>query len=379
MTVRTEDFATLLELSFQEETPERGDIVTGTVLTIDQQGLLVDVGMKSDGIVPWSDIDKMGKQVDFEVGEEVHVMIGREDSEGNLQVSISQARQLTDWKLAEDLMASQDVWQGDIVDANKGGVIVGFGYLRGFVPASHVVGLPRDLQEDERRFQLKRMIGRTIGCKVIEVNQKRRRLVLSEREAQREQREQRREDLLEELNEGDTVRGMISGMRDFGAFVDLGGADGLIHISELAWQRVNHPREIVKPGEHIDVYVLRLDRENKRIELSLKRLQPNPWAEVEERYYVGQLLNGSVNRTTDYGIFVTLEPGIEGLVHTNHVPAGVHLNDVQESSELLLRVISIEADSQRIGLSMSEVTDDEWADWQSQQADPSPELETSLE
>lgn len=370
------DFAALLEESLSQELPSRGDIVTGTILAIDRQGLLVDVGLKSDGLVGWSDIERLGDETSFSIGDEVLVLIGKEDSDGNLLVSISQAQQAEDWDRATKIHEEDDVWKGKIVDANRGGVLVQFGYLRGFVPASHIVSLPRDLNEDDRKYRMKQMIGQPLVCKVLEVNQKRRRLILSEREAQREKRQQRKEDLLEKLTEGDVIKGVVSGMRDFGAFVDLGGADGLIHISELAWHRINHPREIVSSGQELDVYVLRLDQETKRIELSLKRMQENPWATIEEKYHIGQLVEGNISRVTDFGAFIALEPGIEGLLHSNHLadPIPESPKDVLNKGEnVLVRVISIESENQRLGLSLRDVTENEWANWQAVKASESTE------
>src|SRR5690606_33364529 len=188
--------------------------------------------------------------------------------------------------------------------ANRGGLIILFGNVRGFVPASHVSDLPRGLSEDERRSYLSRLVGQPINLKVIEVNRKRRRLVFSQREAQRNSRDARKESLLGELEEGEVRKGVVSGLRDFGAFVDLGGADGLIHISELAWHRVKHPRELLTVGQEVEVYVLRLDHEGRRIGLSLKRLQPNPWTQVDDMYHVGQVIEGTISRVTQFGAFV---------------------------------------------------------------------------
>ena len=239
------DFAALLEASFAEdEQAERGDLVTGVVLAVDNYGLIVDVGLKRDGIVPRRDLERMGVEAsNYNVGDELDVMIVRmEDEDGNLVVSVAQAQQTEDWKNAEELMNNDGVWEGIVTDANRGGLIVPFGNLRGFVPASHVLDLPRGLNEDERKARMSRLVGQKISLKVIEVNRKRRRLVFSQRDAQRDNREARKEALLDTLKEGETRKGVVSGLRDFGAFVDLGGADGLIHISELAWHRVNHPR-----------------------------------------------------------------------------------------------------------------------------------------
>jgi small subunit ribosomal protein S1 len=378
------DFAALLEASFAEEEPERGDIVTGTVLAVDNFGLIVDVGLKRDGVVSRKDLEKMNVPAErFNVGEDIDVMIVRmEDEDGNLVLSVAQAQQTEDWKRAEELMNGDEVWQGIVTDANRGGLIVPFGNLRGFVPASHVLDLPRGLNEDDRKIRMMQMIGTKINMKVIEVNRKRRRLVFSQRDAQRDQRESRKEVLLDQLREGEVRRGVVSGLRDFGAFVDLGGADGLIHISELAWHRVNHPREILKVGDEVDVYILRLDAEGKRIGLSLKRLQENPWAMVDELYHVGQLVEGVVSRVAQFGVFVSLEPGIEALLHTSQIsdpaPEDPSLV-VHEGQKLLMRVISIESDKQRLGLSLKEVAQEEKGRRADQPTDGSQTVEPQVE
>ena len=353
------DFLSLLEESLAVEQPVRGDIVMGTVLAIDNMGLLVDLGMKRDGVVPRSDLERLGEDVQFTVGATVPVMIIRtEDSDGNMIVSVSQAKQSEDWIRAEELMNTSDIWAGEVSDANRGGLIVPFGNLRGFVPASHVLDLPRGMSEDERTTHLNHLIGQPITVKIIEVNRRRRRLVLSQREAQREIRDASKNELLGELKEGDIRQGVVSGLRDFGAFVDLGGADGLIHISELAWHRVKHPREVLNVGDKIDVYVLRLDQEGRRIGLSLKRLQPNPWSQIDELYYVGQVVDGVISRVTQFGAFVSLDPGIEALLHASQMsdPAPVdptHL--LQEGQTISARIISIEPHRQRLGLSIRDM------------------------
>lgn len=357
------DFAALLEEHFREAPLERGDLVTGTVLMKDQFGLLIDIGMKNDGLVTKQDLERLQRDVEFEVGDEVMVMINRlEDTNGNLVVSISQAMQVEDWINAEKLMDSGETWEGVVAEANRGGLIVPFGNLRGFVPASHVIDLPRGLTEDERQDQLTQFTNNPIIVKIIEVNRKRRRLVLSQREAMREHRAAVKEQFLEELTEGEVRKGVVSGLRDFGAFVDLGGADGLIHISELAWHRVHHPREVVAVGDEVQVFILSLDEEGKRIGLSLKRLQPNPWSQVDELYHIGQLVLGEVTRVAQFGIFIRLEPGVEALLHSSQIGNSNNVqleNTVAPGQNLLLRIISIEADRQRLGLSMKEVTESE--------------------
>lgn len=365
------DFEALLEESFATATFERGDTVSGTVLSVSHKGLIVGVGSMRDGYVERSDLEKMGAEpTGFEIGQEVDVTIIRmEDEDGNLVLSISQARQSEDWKKAEELLANQETWPGFVADANRGGLIILFGNVRGFVPASHVSDLPRGLSEDERRSYLSRLVGQPINLKVIEVNRKRRRLVFSQREAQRNTRDARKESLLSELKEGEIRSGIVSGLRDFGAFVDLGGADGLIHISELAWHRVKHPKEVLNVGDTVSVYVLRLDDEGKRIGLSLKRLQPNPWSMVEEMYHIGQLVDGTVSRLADFGAFISMDPGIEALLHVSQIaqtPPNHPSQIIYEGARLLMRVISIEPEKQRLGLSLKDTTEEERFRWQEQ-------------
>jgi len=352
------DFLAMLEESLSVEQPTRGDIAIGTILAIDSMGMLVDLGMKRDGIVPRSDLERLG-EMNYKVGDEIPVMIVRtEDEEGNMIVSATKAKQNEDWLRAEEMMANEEIYTGVVADANRGGLIVPFGELRGFVPASHVVDLARGLNEDERKDNLSSLVGQTISVKIIEVNRRRRRLVLSQREAQREMRDARKDNLLETLQEGEVRRGVVSGLRDFGAFVDLGGADGLIHISELAWHRVKHPRELLNVGDEVEVYVLRLDHEGRRIGLSLKRLQPNPWTQVDDLYHVGQVVEGTISRVTQFGAFVSLEPGIEALLHASQIsdppPADPTLL-LHEGQVIQARVISIESHRQRLGLTIRDM------------------------
>ncbi|MEZ4670494.1 MAG: S1 RNA-binding domain-containing protein [Anaerolineae bacterium] len=372
------DFAAMLEASFAQE-PERGDIITGTILALDYHGLIVDVGLKRDGIVPRRDLERIGQDPStFQVGAEIDVIVVRmEDQDDNLVLSVSQAQQSGDWKQAEQMMTDDEVFEGVVADANKGGLIVPFGNLRGFVPASHVVDLPRNIAEDQRKDYLVTLLGQKVSLKVIEVNRKRRRLVFSQRDAQRGRREARKELLLGELKEGEVRKGIVSGLRDFGAFVDLGGADGLIHISELAWHRVKHPKEVLNVGDEVEVYILRLDGEGKRIGLSLKRMQKNPWAEAEEMYHVGQLVEGVVSRVAQFGAFVSLEPGIEALLHGSQLSDPPPVDPslvVHEGQRLLMRVISIEPDRQRLGLSLKEVSEAERASWLERQGSTTAEV-----
>lgn len=362
------ELQTFLEEAYSYERPQRGDIRMGTVVSIDRDGVIVDLGLKRDGFVPISDIEQLSPQEreTIQVGAEVPAFIVRpEDEEGNLIVSIHQALLNKDWLVAERYLKSGEVWEGRVVGTNRGGLIVKFGDIRGFVPASHVSGLPQGLPEDERQRRLQSMVGQSFGFKVIEVHP-RRRLVLSQREAERDWRDLRKERLISDLAEGQVRRGVVTGIRDFGAFVDLGGADGLIHISEMSWGRLRHPRELLKVGQEIEVYVLRVDPQRKRIALSLKRLQPNPWADVEKRYYVGQLVEGTVSRLAPFGAFVEIEPGLDGLLHISQIsspPPSQPQDALSEGERLVLRIVSIEPELQRIGLSLKDVSERERNRW----------------
>lgn len=360
------DFAALLEESFEQlEEVSQGDLLTGTVLAVGEYGIIVDVGLKRDGVVPRSEVDSLEDDCEYEVGDKITVMVvNLEDREGNLVVSVQQALASRDWDRAHHQMDSGDIYTARAIDANRGGLIVPYGELRGFVPASHVVGLTRGLDEHERIDALESFIGRELEMKIIEVNSRRRRLVLSQRLAQREAREEAKKRLLEELSVGDVVPGVVSSLRDFGAFVDLGGADGLIHVSELAWHRVHHPSEIVKPGDRIKTYILQLDHEQQRIGLSLKRLQPNPWEDIARDFGTGELVDGTISRVVSFGAFVELDNGIEALLHISEIssPPPQRVEDVLTPGEhIVAQIINLEPRRQRMGLSIKDLTDEDRA------------------
>lgn len=353
------DFAALLEESFENPRPvSRGDILKGTVVAIDQYGVIVDVGLKRDGVVPRYDLEAVSDTIDLAIGQTVTVMVANtEDKEGNLVVSLQQAVASKDWTAAQKHMDADRVYSGIISGANRGGLIVPYGELRGFVPASHLISLPRGLSEAEREQALNEQVGQKMDLKIIEVNPERRRLVFSQRLAVRENREKMKDRLLKHLNEGDIVTGRVSSVREFGAFVDLGGADGLIHVSELAWQRVSHPNEVVEVGDCIDVYVLQLEPDRQRIGLSLKRLKPNPWVDAETCCKVGDVVDGIITRVVSFGAFVELRNGIEALLHSSELGSAPDypLEDLFIPGEpIVAKVISVEPNRQRMGLSIQE-------------------------
>jgi small subunit ribosomal protein S1 len=362
--------------------PQRGDIRKGVILSIGPEEIVVNIGLKREGIVPSSDLDRLGEEAisELEVGDKVPVFILKpRDQNGNMIVSLHRARLEQDWLNAQELLASSELWEGMASGYNRGGLVVPFGRIRGFVPASQIANFPRRLPPDQRESKLAEMVGRKLHLRVIEVDRHRRRLVFSERAGEREWREQQRERLMHELCEGDIVRGTVSNLCDFGAFVDVGGADGLVHVSELSWQRVRHPREVLQVGEEVDVYVLRLDYEKKRIGLSIKRLQPEPWTLIDDKYDLGQLLEGTVTKVTDFGAFVLIKEGVEGLIHVSELAelAPNHPSEiVQEGERLLLRIVKLDVRRRRLGLSLKRVLQserDEWAAQFEELEEPQPE------
>lgn len=368
-----ENQSSLQELLDQHDynLPQVGDIRKGIIVAINQQDVIVDLGLKRDGIVPPIDLSKLEpeERASLKVNDEVDVYILSTNDPDSLQVSINLARLNQDWIRAEELMKSGQIFEGEVIGYNKGGAIVPFGRLRGFIPASHLSDLTPGMGDRKRQQRLAKLRTLELPLKVIEVDRRRRRLVFSQREAQKEWEEKRKEELLQNLKEGDEIRGRVSGLRDFGVFVDLGGADGLVHISELAWHRIDHPREVVKVGDEIDVCVLKLDREGQRISLSRKRLLPNPWDTVAERYELHQLVEGTITRIVDYGCFAEIEPGIEGLLHLSQISRNMVENPgevINEGETHLLRIVSIDSDKQRIGLSLKAVTVNEQIEWMAQ-------------
>ena len=375
-TAETHPMALLLEEIEQSlMEPQSGEIRKGVIVDKRSHEILVDIGFKSEGIVSGRELERISDTWDsFNVGDEVPVYVLREDKDGNLMLSISRAQAEKDWERAEELMESQHVFESCVAAYNRGGVIVKIGQVRGFVPASQLSADSQSQGEeqlenaDERWAQL---VGLNLMLKVIDIDRKRNRLILSERLAVREWRRQQKEQLLDALKEGDTYEGIISSIADFGAFVDLGGADGLIHLSELSWNRVNHPSEVIKVGDKVKVQILNVDQERRRIGLSLRRLQPQPWDIVHETYEVGQVVRGRITKLVNFGAFARLEKdGIEGLIHVSELTDRriTHPREVvSEGEEYDLRIIRIDTDKRRMGLSLKQAMPPEAEselDWQ---------------
>ncbi|OIO91607.1 MAG: hypothetical protein AUK03_10875, partial [Anaerolineae bacterium CG2_30_64_16] len=349
--------------------PQRGDIREGTVLSVSPQEVIIDLGVKREGIVPANDLSRLDEETLAEIQEGATLpvyILQPSDREGNLIVSISRALQEKDWLVAQDMMESNEIFEGEVSGYNSGGLEVIFGKLRGFVPASHISTLPRGISGDERKTQLSAYVDQQIPLKVIEVDRRRRRLIMSERAAHRRWQREHRKQLLEDLTVGEVRTGVVRSLANFGVFVDIGGADGLIHISELAWFPVGHPSEVVNVGDQVQVKVLRVDKQRERIGLSLKRVQPDPWSRVADDYKVSELIEAVVTRVTDFGAFVRLRSGVEGLLHVSEM-ADIRPDHPQSlvspGDLLLLRVLRIETDRRRIGLSLRQVSETEWAEW----------------
>ncbi len=337
--------------------PERGDLREGIVVEVRSNELLVNIGAKRDGIVPQSDLNRLEEEYvgTLREGETVPVVVSKlTTSEGMLVLSIADALQKKDWLVAEKMLESGEITVRKVVGFNKGGLLADFDHLRGFIPASHIVGLPRNMNEEQRNERLQQIVGQELPVKVIEVERQRRRLVLSYRLAEREYRAGRKAQLFEELEVGAVVDGEVRSLRPFGAFVDIGGADGLLHVSEIGWTPVSHPRDVLQVGERIQVEVLRLDPERSRIALSRKRLLSNPWESIEERYKVNDTILVTVTRVIDFGAFAQLEPGIEGLIHISEladITVAEPLKMVSSGDRIPVKILRIHPDRQRIGLS----------------------------
>jgi len=337
----------------------RGEVVEGVVVSADRDEFLVDIGAKSEAVVPLGEVPQSEVP---SVGETVlaYVLAG-EDQEGRVVLSLTRARAERGWRNLQRRFEEGQTVEGDVVEHNKGGLVVNVEGVRGFVPLSQIADLRRGGPDESVEARLEAMKGRTLLLKVIEMNRRRNRLILSERAALQERRAREKDRLLAELKPGDVRSGNVSSICDFGAFVDLGGADGLVHLSELSWGQVSHPSQVVKVGDQVQVYVVGVDTDNKKIALSLKRLQGEPWSRVNEKYAVGQVVNGRITKLAAFGAFAEIEPGVEGLIHISELSEDriTHPKQVvREGDELPLKIIRIEPARHRLGLSLRQVDEE---------------------
>ncbi|MGZ3582397.1 MAG: 30S ribosomal protein S1, partial [Ktedonobacterales bacterium] len=358
------------EQEAQFKSIKRGDVVEGQIVRIDADEILVDIGLKSEGVLGTRELPQSGygSLSELHVGDNVLVYVMQpETPEGHAIVSIKRARLERQWRIAQEQYERGDLLEAEVIDHNKGGLIVNLEGIRGFVPISQILNLKREDTADnvETQTKLQNMVGRKLQLKIIEINRNRNRLILSERLAVQEWRAKRREELLNELQVGEVRKGIVSNLSNFGAFVDLGGADGLVHISQLAWSRVNHPSEVLKVGQEVEVQVLSVDKEKKKIALSIKRAEIDPWTTVEQRYQIGQVVKGTVTKIAPFGAFARIEDGVEGLIHLSELPAGQQDPKavLKEGQEVNVRILRIDPERRRLGLSIRQVeqTDEESA------------------
>ena len=327
-----------------------GDIVEGEVVRIDKEEVLVDIGYKSEGLVPTNELS-IRKGVDpheiVELGQRLEALVlQKEDADGRLVLSAKRAAFEKAWNRIEESHAEQKTVEGPVIEVVKGGLIIDIG-LRGFLPASLV---------DIRRVRnLESFMGQRLECKVIELNRSRNNVVLSRRAVLEEERKEERERILTSLEEGNIVKGTVSNLVDFGAFVDLEGIDGLIHISELSWNHVDHPSEVVEVGEEVEVKVLEVDRSRERISLGLKQTRKDPWQEIVEEVEIGGNIPGRVTKLVSFGAFVEVAEGVEGLIHISEL-AEHHVETpdeiVRSGDEVEARIIDVDAKRRRLSLSL---------------------------
>ena len=363
----------------------RGDVVEGIVMRADADGILVSIGHKAEGIVPAREMRTLIPE-DFErlkVGDELVTFVIRESTDESAAIlSIDRAVGEKAWRVLENILEQGESVEGKIIGFNRGGAIVEVDTIQGFVPMSQLISVSRELFREQQEPKPETSgeendstenqtpppdpkadeIGKVLQLKVLEVNRGRNRAIFSERQALQEMREAQKARLIEELTEGEVRRGKVTGISTFGAFVDLGGADGLIHISELSWSPVNSTEDVVKVGEELDVYVLRVDAENRKIALSLRRLEPEPWETIHERYGVGDIVDATVTKLTNFGAFARVEGSVEGLIHISELTSRMinHPREVvREGDTVKLKILRIEPERRRLGLSLKQAVEEE--------------------
>ncbi len=349
----------------------RGQVILGTVARTTPNELFVNLGDDREGIVPKREVELMsGRMLEqMQEGAEIHVyIVNPSNHRGHTILSINHAQEELDWRKAEEYMESKDVYDGKIGGYNKGGLIVRFGRLRGFVPQSQISDKRMlDIEGDTPEERFSGMVNKQISVKVMEVDRSRNRLILSERAAMREVRQRRKESLITELQEGEIREGRVVSLENFGAFVDIGGAEGLVHITELSWQHVTHPKQVLEVGQEVEVRVINIDESKNRIGLSLKQLQADPWDELATRFGTGALIRGEVTKLTKFGAFakvINLE-AVEGLIHISELSDErvEHPRDVvNRGDKLTLRVVKIDVKNRRLGLSLRRVNSAEFLD-----------------
>jgi len=349
-----EFFASLLdEQSEKLRSLKHGDTMDGIILAVHDHELVIDIGAKSEGVVLARDMHTLTdeERADVVVGATVLVYVMQpEDDQGRVSLSLDRARQERSWRKLQQVADDGVVLETKVINFNKGGLLVNLDGVRGFIPTSQVSGIGRG-NEVQKQADMARMIGSTVSLKIVEMSRARNRLILSERQANAESRDSRKGALLSEIAVNDVREGTVTSVCDFGIFVDIGGADGLVHLSELSWSRVRHPSDAYKVGDSTKVMILNIDTEHRRIALSIKRTQTEPWAAVAEAFSVNQVVQGTVTQIAPFGAFVRMSEGVEGLIHSSEL-TGAAVAAVSEGATVTVRIIRVDIPRRRIALSL---------------------------
>ena len=360
------DMAQLLEEAESSYTTlERNQVVDGVVMQVEKDGILVNVGQKTEGVVPAREMRSMSPEDlgNLQVGDPILVAVIRPESDdGQAVLSLDRARGEVGWRKLQEYADAGTVVDAEVTGYNKGGAVVLVENVQGFVPMSQLTSVSRPPADSTENPELQALVGETLRLKVIEVNRRRNRAILSQRAAMHEARQAQKSRLLEELRVGSRCHGRVSGITNFGAFVDLGGADGLIHISELSWHSVRSADEVVQVGQDVEVEVVKIDRESQRIALSLKRTQAEPWVEVAEKYAVGEITEAVITKLANFGAFAKVDDAVEGLIHISEMTDRIiqHPKEVvREGDRVAVKIVRLEPERRRIGLSLKQVQEAE--------------------
>lgn len=331
------------EKTFKEV--KRGDVVEGTVIKVNDEGVVLNIGYKADAFVPKSELTYDVEDLDtIKVGDKFEVEILKlENEDGNVLASKKRVDAFKIWDELKNAYKEQNTLKGKVYKVVKGGVLANIKGFSCFIPASHL-----DLKHVT---DLSEYIGKTLDLKIIEVDERKKRIVGSRRNYLKEVIETQKAETLKNLQIGQTVRGIVKSLTDYGAFIDIGGIDGLLRINEMSWGRIKHPSDILNVGDEVEVYVLDIDREKERISLSLKKLNPNPWDMAKDKYHIGDIKSGKVVGITQFGVFVELEPGIDGLIPKNYL---VGRNNLKEGDIIDVEITNVDLDRKRIRLALSE-------------------------
>ena len=356
----TENFADLLAESFGENTNIEGSVVRGFVIGMEGDAVIVDVGLKSEGRVPLKELTTPGQEADINVGDEIEVYVERmEDKNGQAMLSREKARREEAWGLLEASFEKQERVTGVIFGKVKGGFTVDLSGATAFLPGSQVDIRPvRDLGP---------LMGTPQPFQILKIDRRRGNIVVSRRAVLEESRAEARSELVSNLQEGQVLQGVVKNITDYGAFVDLGGVDGLLHVTDIAWQRISHPSEALQIGETVEVQVIRFNPETQRISLGMKQLQSDPWESVEGKFPIGSKLEGRVTNITDYGAFVELEAGVEGLVHVSEMSwtkKNVHPGKIVSTSQQVeVMVLDVDLGKRRISLGLKQCSGNPWEEY----------------